>query len=202
VLKTSVLAALICVLNCSAAAHAHATGAALDSLIDTTDIPKPLLATFERAYDEKWVVFGGGFKQNYFLLPRTIKATTRGTKTVWGVNVQGSDGGNWYSARAAIIQQRSQAGGDAAPYAWYLLTRVQWEIDCAHGRMRMLQLIDVDESGKVIGSWRYDDPLEQPVPDSNGENLVRSFCEPKLRVTFRDVVNTPMGEPVTASGEH
>jgi len=173
------------------------TASALDSLIDTADIPKPMLATFERAYIENWVVFGSGYHQNFFFLPRTIRTTARGTKTVWGVNVQGADPDGWLTARAAIIEQRSKLGADAKPYARYLLTKVQWEIDCDGQRMRMVQLVDCDDTGKAIWSGRYTDKLEKPVAGSNGDNLVRTFCEPKLRITFRDVVNTPMGQPVS-----
>jgi hypothetical protein len=198
VLKTFMLAASIGVLVCSAAAHAQSTTTPLDSLIDTTDIPKPLLATFERAYTESWVVFGSGFHQNYFFLPRTIHVTPQGTKTVWGINVQGADANGWLTSRAAIMRQRSRLGADTKPYARYLMTKIQWEIDCEGKRLRMRQLVDYDDAGKVIGASRYDDPLEKPQHDSNGDNLVRTFCEPKLRITFRDVVNTPMGQPVSA----
>jgi len=176
----------------------QAPAAVLDSLIDTAGIPKAMLATFRRAYDENWVVFGSGSHQNYFFLPRTVHTTAQGTKTVWGVNVQGADPNGWNTGRAAIVAQRSQLGADPKPYAHYLLTKVQWEIDCEGKRMRMRQLVDCDDAGKVIWAGHYDDALEAPANGSNGENLVHTFCEPKLRITFRDVVNTPMGEPVSA----
>ena len=176
----------------------QASAGVLDSLIDTAGIPKAMLATFERAYDENWVVFGSGSHQNYFFLPRTIRVTPQGTKTVWGVNVQGADPDGWNTGRAAIVAQRSKLGADPKPYAHYLLTKVQWEIDCEGKRMRMRQLVDCDDAGHVIWAGHYNDALEAPSAGSNGENLVRTFCEPKLRITFRDVVNTPMGEPVSA----
>src|SRR5262249_25681564 len=146
---------ILVALGCPAAARACGGGSVLDSYIDTADVPKPLLHTFERAFSEEWVVFGGGFHQNYYYLPATIRRTSRGTKTVWGVNLPGADDGNWVSARAEVMEQRANSGGTPEPYARYLLTKIEWEIDCAGRRLRMLRLIDCDEAGNVIWSGRY-----------------------------------------------
>ncbi len=189
---------LLALLACLGTARAQATTAVLDSLMDTHGIPKPLLDQFAKAYDESWVVFGSGFHQNFYFLPRTIKTTPAGTKTVWGVNLQGGDSDDWLSSRAAIVEQRRESYGDAARYDEYLLTRIQWEIDCPGQRARIVELADYDEDGRVIWSTIVGGPLEPPVPDSNGEGLLQAFCHPQSRITFRDVVSTPMGTPVSA----
>jgi hypothetical protein len=198
VTRCAVLVVLMVALMCPRGAHAQSTEGVLDSLMDTQNIPKPLLHEFAKAYEEDWVVFGSGLHQNYFFLPRTIQDTAHGTKTVWGVNLQGADSTDWLSSRAAMIEQQRRRG-DPDRYDKYLLTKVQWEVDCSHHRARIVQIIDYDENGNVLWSSRIQGELEEPEHDSNGEGLVRAFCDPGTRITFRDLVNTPLGMPVAGA---
>jgi hypothetical protein len=164
--------------------------------MDTQGIPKPLLDTYAKAYTENWVVFGGGYHQYYCFIPRTIQTTARGTKTVWGVNLQNADSTDWLSSRAAVSEIRQPIHGDPNRYAKYLLTKLQWEVDCASQRTRIVQILDYDEDGSVIWSAQVAEKLEVPVPDSNGEGLLRALCDENDRITFQDLVNTPWGVPV------
>jgi len=195
-IRAARVVALLTILGCPVSVRAQDAASVLDSLMDTENVPKPLLYQFAKAYEEDWVCFGAGLHQNYFFIPRTIKATGHGTKTVWGVNLQGADSTDWMSSRPAVIEQRQRAHEDPDKYAKYLLTKIQWEVDCAGQRMRMIKMIDYDEDGGVIYSGQFDEKLAEPVPDTNAEGLVCAFCHPRTRITFRDLVNTPLGVQV------
>ena len=156
------------------------------------DYAQPVLDVYAKAYAENWVQFGGGFHQTYFYLPRTIRTTSRGTKTVWGVNVQSMSGADTAAdlstSRAAIVKSRGGTSQIAEKYTTYLLTKVLWEIDCVHQRARILKLLDYDEEGNIIWSSEVTRKMEEPVPDSNGESLVKAFCDPRHRNYFRDIL--------------
>jgi hypothetical protein len=164
---------------------------------DTLNIPTPVLDVYAKAYAEDWVQFGGGFHQIYLYLPRTIKATARGTKTVWGVNVQSMSGADTLcdlnTSRRAITKQREEAHfppEKLEKYATYLMTKIQWEVDCVHQRTRIIQFLDYDEEGNMIFSHEMkSSKLDDPVPDSNGEGLLKAFCDPQHRNHFRDLLD-------------
>lgn len=163
-----------------------AAGARAQELPDSSSIPKPLLEEYAKATVDGWVWFGGGFKQQYWYLPKTIRKTPRGTSTVWAVNIQEVDSTNdWTAAREAIVAHYREQGMSTVGYEHYLLTKVQWEVDCVHQRSRVIQLLDYAEDGHVLFSGNSGDKLEDPVPETNAENILRSFCNPRLRVTFR-----------------
>jgi hypothetical protein len=157
-------------------------------LADTSssDIPEPFLRVYTTALSEDWIYFGGGEKQNYWFLPRTIRKTPQGTSTVWSVHIQGADStGSYTSARDAIIARFKRMGTSTMGYERYLQTKVQWEVDCVHQRIRIIQLLDYNEDGELLHSGKTKAGLEDPVPGSNGEGLLRVFCNPTLRKTFR-----------------
>lgn len=163
---------------------------------DSTTIPEPFLREYATAYHENWVAFGGGSHQTYFYLPRTIRTTSRGTRTVWAVNIQSIQGGDtlgdFSSARRAVIKSREEA--HLAPerlqkYATYLLTRVQWEVDCLRQRMRIIKFVDYDEEGNVLLSADTHEDMEEVIPETNGEGLLKAFCDPTRRNHFRDLLD-------------
>jgi len=178
----------ICLLLVASAASALAQEAP-DS---TANIPEPFLKEYGRAVLENWVYFGGGFKQSYWFLPNTVRRTARGTSTVWSVSIQAPDStGDWSSAREAIIAARERENVPTARYETYLLTKLQWEVDCAHQKLRIIQVYDYNEEGEVIYSGKSKSELEEQIPDTNGENLVRVFCHPALRRTFDQLLGLP-----------
>jgi hypothetical protein len=171
-------------------------GARAQAPSDTATIPDPVAKIYGKACAENWVVFGGGYHQTYLYIPRTIRTTEKGTKTVWGVNVQSMTGADsaadLQTSRAAITEVRGNSHlGEATlqKYGRYLQTKVQWEVDCVHQRVRILQCIDYDEDGNVLLSFEVPGTLEDPVPETNGEGLLRAFCNPAHRNYFRDLFN-------------
>ena len=155
----------------------------------TSNIPAPLLNEYATAVHDNWVWFGGGFKQAYWFLPNTVRRTTSGSSTFWAVSIQAVDStGNWTSAREAIIADRQRRNQPTAGYETYLLTKSQWEVDCARQKLRCIRILEYNEDGAVINSGKTNSTFEEPVPDSNGENLLRVFCHPKLRRTFRELL--------------
>jgi hypothetical protein len=182
---------------------AHSTAA--QSLTDTTsNVPVAFLNEYAKAVNEGWVWFGGGFNQHYWFLPKTIRRTPRGTSTVWTVSIQSLDDttADWSSARRAIIAQRERTNQPTAGYETYLLTKAQWELDCVHERIRTIQLLEYNEAGEAFHSGKIGGEWEDPVPDTNGENLIRIFCHPSLRKTFRELLNAapPPGNRTPAGG--
>lgn len=170
--------------------------AAANAQAGTASVSEPLTQMYAKALVENWVQFGGAGHQIYFYLPRTIRVTSRGTKTVWGVNMQSIAGedssGDMAPSRAEVMEVRRSAHMDPEQlekYETYLLTKIQWEVDCVHQRLRILKMIDYDEEGGVLLSTDVNDKLEEPVPDSNGEGLLRAFCDPAHRNYFRDLFN-------------
>jgi hypothetical protein len=158
------------------------------------DIPKPLLDLYAKAYVENWVAFGGGCHQTYYFLPKTIRRTARGTSTVWSVEVQEMDSTNWRSSLAAVKEQRERVRPGVEGYERYLFSKTQWEVDCRRQLVRILQFIDYDEDGNVIVADQLKHPkFEEPVPDTNGEGLLRSFCHPSQRKYFRKLLDEAPG---------
>jgi hypothetical protein len=158
----------------------------------TQKIPDPLLDEYAKGIAENWVWFGGGFKQDYWFCPNTIRRTAQNTFTVWSVSIQSFDStGDWTSARRAIITQRKRARVATLGYESYLLTKVQWEMDCSHHMTRVLQIVDYDKEGAVLHSWKLTGEMEEPVPDSNGDGLLRIYCNPSQWKTFGELIGPP-----------
>jgi hypothetical protein len=106
-------------------------------------IPKPLLDLYAKAVIEHWVWFGGGLHQNYWFRPGTAHRTKAGTTILWTVFVQEGDStGDWSSGREAVIAERSKNHHSIEGYETYLMTTVQWEVDCSNHKERILQLLD------------------------------------------------------------
>ncbi len=120
---------------------------------------------------------------------------------IWGGgDIQAIDStGDWTSAREAIIAERERKNLPTAGYETYLLTKVQWEVDCARQKARILKIIEYSEDGGVLYSGNPKDELEEPAPETNGENLLRVFCHPRLRKTFRELLGPLPPSPAPTS---
>jgi len=170
-------------------AAAILTGACIGgrSEAEETDAPKMLIELHAKAYVENWVVFGGGIKEMYLYQPTTAKRTARGTTTVWGVNMPNPDSTDWYGSRHAFLESKRKRHESTSGWERYFYTKVQWEIDCQKGQVGITQMVFYDEDGVVIRSGKPSDDLEDPVPDSNADRFLRSFCNQTRRRYFREV---------------
>lgn len=73
-------------------------------------------------------------------------------------------------------RKREQAGLDGTPWMKWDREIVLWEIDCTEQRVRILSMVDYDESGRVIETNDEISAWSHVVPESRGEALVILFC--------------------------
>jgi len=105
----------------------------------------------------------------------------------------GPDSTGWYASRRAVLEKYRKEGWSVKGWENYFYTRLQWEIDCDRQQLRILQIVFYDEDKEVIKSADLRGALEDQVPDSNGDGLLRSFCEPGQRLYFQEYFDDTTG---------
>ena len=150
-------------------------------------IPEALKAEYRQAANEGWVYLFTSKGSDFWMQPKTVRRTPKGTSTYWVIAIpEFGLGGDWTKARRELIKQNENNPYGAGKYNTYLSTKFQYEVSCSTGRFRMLRMVEYNEAGEVIFSDELEnEKMREPVPDSNGEVYAKMLCNPRLRKTFR-----------------